>query len=70
MDTGPYNITFPAGKICAEVPLSISISEDNEMVNFTLNINSSLLPSNIIAGDPTQTIVTTLDEYCKYILAM
>ena len=72
MDTEPFNvitITFPAGKICANVPLTNSMIEGNhEAVNFTLNINnSSLLHSNVnvTVGDPAQATITTLDKYCK-----
>ena len=62
-DSGPYNITFPAGT--TSVPFNVSITdddilEDNE--NFLLTVDLSSLPRNITASDPYQATVTILDK--------
>ena len=62
-DSGPYNITFPAGT--KSVPFMISINdddilEDNE--NFLLTVDLFSLPDRIIARDPFQTTVTIVDK--------
>ena len=63
----PFNVTFPAGDSCVQfdVPIKDSMSEDNETNNFTLIINPSSLPSNIIVSDPSQATVIIRDN-CKY----
>ena len=62
-DSGPYNITFPAGT--TSVPFNISITDDDILEddeNFLLTIDLSLLPSNITASDPYQATVTIVDK--------
>ena len=62
-DSGPYNITFPAGT--TSIPFNVSITdddilEDNE--NFLLTVDLSSLPDNITASDPYQATVTIVDK--------
>ena len=61
--SGPYNITFSIGQTHASFHITIhndSILENNE--TFTLNINVSSLPSNVMVGDPGETTVTIVDD--------
>ena len=62
-DSGPYNITFPAGT--TSVPFSVSITDDNILENnenFLLTVDLSSLPDNITAIDPYQATVTIVDK--------
>lgn len=61
--SGPYNVTFPVRETCSL--LNVPIVHDNVLEKdekFILNINSSSLPSNIIAGNPDQATVTIEDD--------
>lgn len=67
----PYSITFTAGVTIALV--NVTIVDNNNCDNnktFILTINSyaySLLTSNVIVGDPSDTKVTILDDgECNY----
>ena len=62
-ESGPYNITFPAGT--TNVPFNISITDDDILEddeNFILTVDLSSLPSNITASDPYQATVTIVDK--------
>ena len=62
-DSGPFDITFPAGETLAIFNVSIiddNIMEGNE--NFTLSINSSSLPNGVAIGDPGHTTVIIIDD--------
>ena len=62
-ESGPYNITFPAGT--TSVPFNISITDDDILEddeNFILTVDLSSLPSNITASDPYQATVTIVDK--------
>lgn len=66
-DSGPYNATFTAGETIASFFVTIiddGIREDDE--DFTLIINSSLIPINV----PDQAIVTIIDDDGKYIIVI
>ena len=61
--SGPYTVTFPAGQTNATFNVPINddnILEGNE--NFMLTINSSLLPDDVLLGDPNQATVTIMDD--------
>ena len=65
-DSGPYNITFPAGTI--SVPFNVSITDDNMLEDnekFLLTVDLSSLPDNITASDPYQATVTIADKNGK-----
>ena len=65
-NTGPYSVTFPAGRTNASLTLTIiddNVVEVNE--NFTLSIDQSSLPNNVAIGNHSQTTVTILDDDCK-----
>ena len=62
-ESGPYNITFPAGT--TSVPFNILITDDDILEddeNFILTVDLSSLPSNITASDPYQATVTIVDK--------
>ena len=66
-DSGPYNITFPAGT--TSVPFNISITDDNILEDeekILLTVDLSSLPSNITASDPYEAIVTIVDKDGKF----
>ena len=57
-----YSFRFPAGTLY--VPFNVSIIDDNEFEdneNFTLAINSSLLPYRATVGYPGVATVTIVD---------
>ena len=61
-DSGPFDITFPAGETLAVFNVSIiddNIVEDNE--NFTLSINSSSLPNEVTTASQVFAVVTIVD---------
>ena len=63
-NTGPYSVTFPAGRI--RTSLTVTISDDNVVEvneNFILTIDQSSLPN---IGDLSQATVTILDDDCKF----
>ena len=65
-DSGPFDITFPAGETLAVFNVSINddnIVEDNE--NFTLVINPSSLPNGVTVVNPNQTTVNITDNDCE-----
>ena len=62
-DSGPYNITFPAGT--TSVPFNVSITDDNILEddeNFLLTVDLFSLPDRVIASDPYQATVTIVDK--------
>ena len=62
-DSGPYNVTIPAGQttVTFDVPINNdNILEGNE--NFTLTINEPSLPTGVTRGDPGQATVTIVDD--------
>ena len=69
MDSEPLNVTIIAGKniVIFDVPISDNLLENNM---FTLTIKSSSLPSSINVGDPNQTTVTIMEDYCKHKIVM
>ena len=65
-DSGPFDITFPAGETIAVFNVTINddnIVEGNE--NFTLSIDPSSLPNGVTIGDPSQTTVILVDDDSK-----
>ena len=65
-DDGPHRITFPAGTTIVYLNIPIiddNIVEDDE--NFTLTINSSSLPTNIVIGNVNEITVTIANDDCK-----
>ena len=62
-DSGPFDITFPAGETLAVFNVTINddnIVEDNE--NFTLSINSSSLPNGVTVGNQVQVTIVDHDS--------
>ena len=64
--SGPYTVTFPAGR--TNVPFDVPIiddvtSEGNE--NFNLTIDSSSLPSRVNINGLSRVIVTIVDNEGK-----
>ena len=65
-DSGPFDITFPAGETLAVFNVSINddnIVEDNE--NFTLSLDPPSLPNGVTVINPNQTTVNIIDDDCE-----
>ena len=65
-DSGPFDITFPAGETLAVFNVTINddnIVEGNE--KFTLSIDPSSLPSGVTVINPNQTAVNIIDNDCE-----
>ena len=65
-NTGPYSVTFPAGR--TRTSITVTIRDDNVVEvneNFILSIDQSSLPNNVTIGDRSQATVTILDDDCK-----
>ena len=65
-DSGPYNVTFPAGVTLAILDVAINdddIVEGNE--SFTLSIDPSSLPNSVTVGNPGNTTVIVVNDDCK-----
>jgi len=65
---GPYNVTFPAGHITVSVDITINndnILEGNE--TFTVEIDSSSLPTGVTVGGTGQATVAIDNDDCKLI---
>ena len=65
-DSGPYNVTFPAGvtNVSFDVPITNdNILDDKEI--FTLTIAPNSLPSNVTRGNLDQVTIVILDDDCK-----
>ena len=61
--SGPYTITFAAG--VKRVTFDVPISDDNvleDIKNFTLTVNPSLLPNNVTVGNSGQATVIIVDN--------
>ena len=66
-NSGPYNITFPAGVTVVSFNISIhddDVLEDRE--NFTLTINSDSLPDGITTDSPSKVTVIIRNDDSKY----
>ena len=67
-DSGPYNVTIPAGETCGTFNITINdddISEGNE--TFMITITSS---ADVTCVDGCQATLTILDNdgnYCMYV---
>ena len=62
-DSGPYNITFPAG--VTSVPFGVPINNDNILESneqFQLHIVPKSLPDRVIVSNPSQAIVSITDN--------
>ena len=62
-DSGPYNVTIPAGDTLAVFNVAINdddIMEANE--SFILTIDDSSLPNRVNVTDPDQATVTIVDN--------
>jgi len=62
-NSGPYTITFTAG--VTSIPIDVPINDDGTLEvdeDFTLNINSSSLPSGVTPGNPGIATVTISDN--------
>ena len=67
--SGPFPITIPPAEM-GRASLSIEIFSDDILENtesFNLTINSSSLPSNVVAGDHDQVVITIEDDSGKFI---
>ena len=52
------------------MPFKISLTDDNileEVENFFLTISYSSLPNDVTIGDPSLTIITIMDNDCKFL---
>ena len=61
--SGPYSVTFKAGK--TTTLLSVPINNDNVFEgneNFMLAIDSSSLPSDVTVSNPSQVVVTIVED--------
>ena len=66
-NSGPYNVTFPAGTIEAYTDIVLvndDIYENDEM--FNLMIDPSSLPSNVTVYNFDQVTVTILNDDCEW----
>ena len=66
-NSGPYNVTFPAG--VTSVPFDVIIIDDNmlELIEqFDLTIISSSLPNGFTVDNPSQATVTIIDDDSEY----
>ena len=62
-DSGPYNVTFPAGVTSALV--NVPINNDNVMENvenFTVTIMTGHLPAGVSRGNPSSATVNIPDN--------
>ena len=62
-DSGPYNVTFPAGQTI--VSFNVPINDDNILEDdeqFDLTIISSSLPNGFTVDNPSQVVVTITDN--------
>ena len=65
-DSGPYDVTFPAGETSVMFGIPINddaILEDDE--DFTITIRSGSLPNRVTRGGPNQATVTIVDDEGK-----
>ena len=65
-NSGPYSVIIPAGM--TNVPFDVPIIDDTileENETFTLEINSSSLPSRITVSNPSQARVVIRNDDCK-----
>ena len=61
--TGPYIVTFPAG--VTNVSFDVPIRDDNILESdevFNLTIDPSSLPRHVTVTDPSQAVVTIIDN--------
>ena len=61
--SGPYSVTIPAGEM--SIVFDVLINDDNvleETEIFNLVINTSSLPSRVVATNPDQASVTIVDN--------
>ena len=66
-NSGPYIVQFNVG--VTSVPFDVSVTNDNILEGnetFNLHINTSSLPSSVIAGAYDQTAVTIVANDGKY----
>ena len=62
-ETGPFNVTIPAGEISVSFNVSLindNVFEANE--SFILTIDSSSLPSGVLVQPDCMTVVTIVDD--------
>ena len=65
-NSGPYSVTFTAGK--TSVSFDIALTDDNILEKnefFNLTIDTSLLPDGFTVGSPGQAIVTIINNDSK-----
>ena len=65
-NSGPYDVTFPAGETNATFDVTLvndNLLERNE--NFTLTINVNSLPRRVATNTIAQTTVTIIDDDSK-----
>ena len=70
--SGPFTVTIPPAEM-GRASLSIEIFRDDILENtesFSLTINPSSLPSNVVAGDRDQVVITIEDDSGKLISIM
>ena len=66
-NSGPYNVTFPAG--VTSVSFDVTIIDDNILElneQFDLTIISSSLPNGFTVDNPSQATVTIIDDDSEY----
>ena len=70
--SGPFNVTILAAEM-GRALLDIEIFSDDileEVKSFSLIINPSSLPNNVVAGDLDQAVITIEDDSGNLILIM
>ena len=69
--SGPYTVTFPAGKTTATLNVQITddmILEGDE--KYMLTINGTSLPTGVTRGTPGEATVTIVDDDRKHKIIM
>jgi len=66
-ESGPFNVTIPAGQL--SIPFNISIINNDNLFegnrSFTLTIDSSYLPSGVYLQPNCMLIATIVDDDCE-----
>ena len=68
-NSGPYSVTFTAGK--TSVSFDIALTDDNILEKnefFNLTIDTPLLPNGFTVGSPGQAIVTIINNDSKLLI--
>jgi len=61
-DSGPYTVTFPAGKTSASFDITINDDDIHESFESFNIVIDSQLPNRVIRGIPSTATVTIVDD--------